>query len=77
MNWVWRVAFSPNGDKVASASEDGTVRIWKVADVTDNQLPITETDGVMGVAFADASTVFFTAGGVSGVEAKRQGVNNP
>jgi hypothetical protein len=32
---VWSVIFSPNGDSLASSSDDGTVRLWSV-DIFDN-----------------------------------------
>jgi WD40 repeat protein/transcriptional regulator with XRE-family HTH domain len=50
---VWSVAFSPNGQILASGSEDGTVRLWEVA--TGHQIgsPLTGGAGtVNSVAFS-------------------------
>jgi WD40 repeat protein len=29
-SWVHSVSFSPNGQRIASASQDGTVKIWEL-----------------------------------------------
>jgi WD40 repeat protein len=52
-NWVLCVAFSPDGERIASASEDRTIRVW---DATTGQIvadPLTgHTDSVTSVAFS-------------------------
>jgi WD40 repeat protein len=64
-DYVWRVAFSPDDSKLASAGEDGKVKIW---DSTTGAF-IIEFDagsyGTMGVAWADNHTVVFTGDGAT------------
>ncbi|MGW4802363.1 WD40 repeat domain-containing protein, partial [Nonomuraea sp. NPDC004297] len=59
---VWSAVFSPDGKRLASASSDGTARIWDA--VTRRQIgaPLTgHTDGVHSVAFSPDGTRLATA----------------
>jgi len=74
--WVWRVALSPNDDKIASAGEDGTIRICGLDGVgfkngaVDAVLPTPEPAGTMGVAFVDQNTVVYTTDKTAGNQVK-------
>ena len=72
-NVVWRVAISPDDKMIATASEDGSVRLFNMADgsaVMDGGMPAfkEETDGagtklgVMGVTWVTRDKVVYTVG---------------
>jgi len=60
-HWIWRIAISHDNSKVASASQDGTVRLWDIRDgLKDSQRPLGDPiqvgeRGSMGVAFMKPS----------------------
>ena len=49
-------AFSPDGKRVATVHDDGTLRVWDAADASPvERIPV--ADGLRGIAFIDDSTV--------------------
>jgi WD40 repeat protein len=65
-NFVWRVAISPHDQKIASASEDGTVMLFHMDGTAfkdaNGKAVQSEAHGVMGVAFIDDNKVVYTTG---------------
>jgi len=60
---VTAVAFAPDGDILASASEDATVRLWNIRDpAAPQQLGPPLTGSVNAVAFASNGNILATAG---------------
>ena len=58
---VTGVAFSPDGTRLATASSDGTARIWDTADGTTRLALQGHSDWVTGVAFSPDGTQLATA----------------
>ena len=58
-NWVWQAAISPQGNLIATASEDKTVKIWS----SDGKLlkTIPHGDRVNGIAFSPDGETIATA----------------
>ena len=57
-DWVWSVAFSPDGETLASGSLDDTIRLWDARTGEYQQTLEGHTDWVLSVAFSpDGSTL--------------------
>jgi WD40 repeat protein len=54
--WVWSVAFSPDSSRLASASDDSTVKIWDASSGTCLQTLEGHSDAVRSVAFSPDSS---------------------
>ncbi len=55
-------AFSPDGALLATTSDDGTTRVWQVADGTERAVLTGHTGGVWGCAFSPDGRLLATAG---------------
>lgn len=55
------VAFSPDGNTIATASSDNTARLWDAKDGQPMGMPMTHKDWVLAVAFSPDGAVLVTA----------------
>ncbi len=60
---VWSVAFAPDGQTVASASDDGSVRLWDPRTGDETRRLARQPGGVGAVAFSPDGKLLATGGG--------------
>jgi WD40 repeat protein len=61
-DWVKALAFTPDGRQLASASGDGTIRIWSVADHTELRCLRSSGEGLPTLAMLPDGRTLVTAG---------------
>ena len=60
-DWVWRLGLAPDAPLVASASQDGTVRVWNFENGEPScDFPLDAKRGGMGVVFGPGNTLLVT-----------------
>jgi WD40 repeat protein len=62
IDWIWDIAFSPDGCFLASASRDGTLRVWSVQDGQSIHRLDDHTRDVFALAISADSQLLVSAG---------------
>ncbi|GAB4377904.1 MAG: NB-ARC domain-containing protein [Elainellaceae cyanobacterium] len=62
VDWVWNIAFSPDGQWLASASLDSTLRLWKIPDGQPIHIFEGHTHDVFGLAISADSQWLVSTG---------------
>jgi WD40 repeat protein len=55
------LAFSPDGERFATASVDGTVRVWQIASETQPEVIVPQAGAALGVTFSPKGTYLLTS----------------